>query len=149
SSVFSVCDLPAPVISEATDITATSFKVSWSPVPGATSYIVEVSDDDFVTLVEGNNLKPNTTYTDRVRAVGACTSANSNVVTFTTSACSVPPTPTIVVSNEHTASPVLTSSAATGNQWYKNGAIISGATGNKLTVTEPGVYKVQVTDGDC
>ena len=37
---------------------------------------------------------------------------------------------------------VLTSTVATGNQWYKNDVGISGATGQTYTATEPGTYKV-------
>lgn len=37
---------------------------------------------------------------------------------------------------------VLTSSVATGNQWYKNDVGISGATDQTYTATEPGLYKV-------
>ncbi len=50
---------------------------------------------------------------------------------------STAPTPVIsIVGN------VLTSTVATGNQWYKNDVGISGATGQTFTATEPGTYKV-------
>jgi hypothetical protein len=42
---------------------------------------------------------------------------------------------------------VLTSSAATGNQWLKGGIAISGATGVSYTATESGSYSVQVSNG--
>ncbi|HEX4852394.1 MAG TPA: T9SS type A sorting domain-containing protein, partial [Puia sp.] len=41
---------------------------------------------------------------------------------------------------------VLTSSYATGNQWYLNDTAIAGATSQTDTVTGPGAYKVVVTD---
>ncbi|MBL0743855.1 T9SS type A sorting domain-containing protein [Chryseolinea lacunae] len=47
------------------------------------------------------------------------------------------------------AGTTLTSSYATGNQWLRNGAVITGATTNKFEVTETGVYTVEVTVGDC
>ncbi|NBP69408.1 MAG: T9SS C-terminal target domain-containing protein, partial [Cytophagia bacterium] len=43
----------------------------------------------------------------------------------------------------------LLSSSATGNQWYKNGVIIPGATASSYVVTETGVYTVAVTTNTC
>jgi hypothetical protein len=43
----------------------------------------------------------------------------------------------------------LTSSSATGNQWYFNGNIIPGATGQTLNITQTGNYTVVVTDSGC
>lgn len=40
---------------------------------------------------------------------------------------------------------LLSSSAGTGNQWYKNGTIINGATTTTLIVTETGTYTARVT----
>jgi hypothetical protein len=58
----------------------------------------------------------------------------------------VPPTPTIT-ENDY----VLTSSAATGNQWYHDGTAITGATGQTYTVpaTAPGYYWTVVTLLGC
>jgi Subtilase family/GEVED domain/Secretion system C-terminal sorting domain/Ig-like domain CHU_C associated len=41
---------------------------------------------------------------------------------------------------------VLTSSIATGNQWYLNDTAIAGATGQTDTIITPGVYTTVVTD---
>jgi hypothetical protein len=43
----------------------------------------------------------------------------------------------------------LLSSSATGNQWYKNGVIIPGATSSSYEVTETGIYTVAVTVNTC
>ncbi|HZY82717.1 MAG TPA: choice-of-anchor tandem repeat GloVer-containing protein [Cyclobacteriaceae bacterium] len=43
----------------------------------------------------------------------------------------------------------LTSSASSGNQWYKDGAAINGATSVGLTVDAPGVYSVISTVEEC
>lgn len=43
----------------------------------------------------------------------------------------------------------LTSSAFTGNQWYKNGASISGQNATTFSVTETGFYKTIVSGGGC
>ena len=45
---------------------------------------------------------------------------------------------------------ILTSSVSAGSfVWLLNGNVVAGATGNTLTITEGGVYKVQVTSGGC
>jgi hypothetical protein len=57
-----------------------------------------------------------------------------------------PATPTITQNGY-----VLTSSATSGNQWYKDGNAIAGATAQTYTVpaTEPGYYWVKVTLLGC
>jgi hypothetical protein len=54
------------------------------------------------------------------------------------------PTPTITQNGT-----VLTSSATTGNQWYLNGVLIFGATGQNYTFTQNGTFAVRVTTGGC
>jgi gliding motility-associated-like protein len=44
---------------------------------------------------------------------------------------------------------VLTSSSASGNQWYKDGNAISGATGQTYTAAASGSYTAIVTASDC
>jgi len=70
------------------------------------------------------------------------TTATSNTVTVTVNAA--PATPTIT----NTAG-TLTSSSATGNQWYLNGTLIPGATSQTYTPTANGVYTVKVTTNGC
>src|SRR5205807_1755778 len=43
----------------------------------------------------------------------------------------------------------LTSSAATGNQWFRNGSPIAAATGTSYITTTTGTYTVQVTANAC
>lgn len=43
---------------------------------------------------------------------------------------------------------LLSSSAATGNQWYLNGIVISGATSSALLATATGFYSVEVTSAN-
>lgn len=64
--------------------------------------------------------------------------------------CTPPATPTISAGSATTfctgGSVVLTSSATTGsNQWYKDGALITGATNQTYTATTAGSYTVIVT----
>jgi hypothetical protein len=94
---------------------------------------------------------------------GVVTGVSEGSVTFTfTSAstlCSnttasvavapIPAKPTITTSNLSSATPTLTSSSDTGNQWFRNNTAIAGATNKTLTVTESGSYTVQVTSNGC
>ena len=52
----------------------------------------------------------------------------------------MPLTPIVTASGNN-----LTSSSATGNQWYLDGVAISGATGQTYTATQNGTYTVKVT----
>ncbi|HEV8505010.1 MAG TPA: hypothetical protein VGQ53_06410, partial [Chitinophagaceae bacterium] len=44
---------------------------------------------------------------------------------------------------------ILKSSSADGNQWFKNGVVIDGATGSQFEVQESANYTVQVSKGAC
>ena len=56
-----------------------------------------------------------------------------------------PETPTITVTGKST----LISSAAKGNQWYRDGVMIEGATEQTHTATESGSYSVTTSNGYC
>ncbi len=57
---------------------------------------------------------------------------------------STPPTPVITYHGD-----TLTSSLITGNQWYKDGVAISGATNQNYVTAETGAYTVVVTINGC
>ncbi|AOM79282.1 hypothetical protein BFS30_20195 [Pedobacter steynii] len=65
----------------------------------------------------------------------------------------IPETPTITANTSTEfcfgGSVLLTSSAATGNQWYKNGSLIPGATNPTYSADASGKYKVIVTLNTC
>ena len=63
--------------------------------------------------------------------------------------CISPAKPSIAMSGADTETVVLTSSSAVGNQWFKEGSAISGATAGTLNITAAGVYSVQVTIESC
>jgi len=77
-------------------------------------------------------------------------SANYNAATQVSQTfCVNPAKPTITASQVNTESPTLTSSSATGNQWFLNNTAIAGATNATLAVAAAGIYKVQITSGGC
>ncbi|MFT2010363.1 S8 family serine peptidase [Pontibacter sp. 13R65] len=80
-------------------------------------------------------------FTVTVKNAGGCeTTSEAVAVTIQPS----PPKPVISQTDDE-----LTSSAATGNQWFLNGTAIPGATAQTFTMTERGNYTVQVTTGSC
>jgi hypothetical protein len=89
-------------------------------------------------------------YTVTVTALG-CTSAASAITTVTVNP--IPATPTIGAGGPTTfcagGSVTLTSSSATGNQWYVGGIAIGGATNQTYHATASGNYTVIVTTLGC
>ena len=65
----------------------------------------------------------------------------------------IPPTPTVSTTTPTTfcagGSVLLTSSSATGNQWYRDGSILVGETNQTYSATTAGNYTVVVTAGGC
>jgi hypothetical protein len=88
------------------------------------------------------------TVTNTVAAAGGCAAATATA-TFTVNPR--PATPTISVVYNGTTT-TLTSSAPTGNQWYLNGNIITGATGQTYVVNglpaQYGPYTVTTTNAN-
>jgi hypothetical protein len=79
--------------------------------------------------------------------LGSCTSPAR--VAATAMVINTPAQPTITQNNTNIESPVLTSSATSGNQWFKDDLAISGATNTTYTITDAGEYKVQVNSSGC
>ena len=79
---------------------------------------------------------------------GTCTSAAIVTVNYYTT----PATPAVTVGGPLTfcngGSVVLTSSSATGNQWYKDGLLIGGATNQAYTASTAGAYTVVFTNSN-
>ncbi|UOQ74012.1 beta strand repeat-containing protein [Hymenobacter cellulosilyticus] len=88
------------------------------------------------------------TVTNTVAASGSC-AASSATATVTITATPARPTVSVQYNGPTTT---LTSSAATGNQWYLNGVAIAGATGQTYVVNSAaqyGSYTVVTTNGGC
>jgi len=81
------------------------------------------------------------TYTVKTTANGITTTTPSGVAVLVTTV----PVPTISIDTAHT----LISSAMAGNQWYKDGNIIAGATDQKYHPSENGSYTVRVKVDSC
>lgn len=79
------------------------------------------------------------TYYDTLPSVNGCDS----VIATTLTVNPIPSIPTVSANGA-----VLTSSSTTGNQWYLNDTIISGATSQNYSVTQNGNYTVNVTDSN-
>src|SRR5207253_3152294 len=107
-----------------------------NPIGGATS-------NTYVATATGN-------YTVVV-TTGGCPSAASAATAVTVNP--TPATPTITPGGPTTfcagGSVTLTSSSATGNQWYLAGSPIGGATSNTYVATATGNYTVVVTTSGC
>ena len=85
--------------------------------------------------------------------VGSTGATDKTVATLAAIVNPIPPTPTIGAGGPITfcagGSVVLTSSSATGNQWYKDGVPISGANSQTYIATASGAYTVIVTASSC
>jgi hypothetical protein len=104
----------------------------------------------FTWFLNGNAISAATNATYTANAAGNYT------VVATSGNCTSTSTATVVTVNATPATPtitqnggVLTSSAATGNQWYLNGTLIPGATGQVYTTTANGNYSVIATANGC
>ncbi len=63
--------------------------------------------------------------------------------------CILPAKPTITATGLDSENAVLTSSATAGNQWYRNGGILTGETATFYTVDDEGQYTVNTTIDGC
>ncbi|HYK02088.1 MAG TPA: carboxypeptidase regulatory-like domain-containing protein [Thermoanaerobaculia bacterium] len=121
-----------------TSIAADSYQwyLDGSPIGGETSQTLTAFDaGDYTVIVMENG----------------CASAPSSAMTITVTP--LPATPTITPGGPTTFcdgdSVTLSSSAASGNQWYLDGGPIGGATTQDYIATEDGDYTVVVTANGC
>jgi hypothetical protein len=88
-------------------------------------------------------------YTVKTTDVNSCTSAASAATVVTVNP--IPATPTITGNSSFCTggNTTLTSSSASGNQWFLNGNPIGGATNQTFVATAAGSYTVTVTASGC
>jgi hypothetical protein len=110
---------------------------NWTVPAGAAivtgSGTTSITVDFGLTAVSGNVT---------VNGVNACGSGTSSGMMVTVN--TKPATP-VITQNEN----ILTSDAPAGNQWYRDGILIYGATGQTYTILEDGTYTVVVTLNGC
>ncbi len=113
------------------------WSLNGNPIGGATNttYVATASGSYTVITTDGNS----------------CTSAASAATTVTVNP--IPATPTATPGGPTTfctgGSVLLTSSSASGNQWFLNGNPIGGQTNQTYSATASGSYTVTTTDGNA
>lgn len=85
-------------------------------------------------------------YVSQQNTTTGCESSRSKL---TVTVKPLPSKPTITASGLGTENVVISSSSASGNQWYKNDNEIPGATAPTYTIADKGLYKVKVTIDGC
>jgi hypothetical protein len=147
-SVPSITPTPAQVCANSTLNTASGpagvSTYAWSITNGL---ITSATNAQNVTYTAGAS--GSTTLSLTVTTASGCTAANAVAVPIN----AIPATPTITPGGPTTfcagGSVTLTSSSATGNQWYESGNPIGGETGQQYVATTPGSYTVIVTTSGC
>jgi hypothetical protein len=107
-----------------------------NPIGGATNQLFNATASGNYTVVVTTN---------------GCSSAPSSATTVTVNP--IPATPTVTPGGPTTfcegGSVTLTSSSASGNQWYRDGVLLGGETAQTTIATLAGFYTVKVTASGC
>ena len=134
TTTLSICQGSSQII-DSDSATGIQWWKDGSPIPGANS-------QSFTATQSG-------VYTAQLNALG-CHSQFGRNVTLTVNP--LPATPTATPGGPTTfcagGSVTLTSSAASGNQWFLNGNPIGGATNTTFVASASGSYTVKTTDGN-
>lgn len=139
--------------------------VEMSPLPNdaITAPATNFCAGDSITLTANSNNGYSYQWFSNNDPVPAATQSSLNTkysgnyaVTTTSNGCSNMSDPITVTRTPIPAKPVITatgsvlkSSLPTGNQWYKDGVEIAGATSQTYSATNNGSYSVQVTTNGC
>ncbi|MCX6242364.1 MAG: hypothetical protein NTX43_11215 [Bacteroidetes bacterium] len=121
---------------------------SVDPVPGADTYAWTLPAGASIASGTGtNSISVNFTsdaVSGSITAAGVNTCGNGTSSTLSLTVNPAPPTPAITVDGY-----LLTSDAASGNQWYHDGTAVQGATSQTYTVLATGWYWTVVTQSGC
>jgi predicted outer membrane repeat protein len=145
-----------PIFASAT----TSYTASVSNATTSITLTPTVSDASASVTVNGTAVSSGSTSAAISLNVGNNTintvitaQDGTTTMTYTVTVCRAPGIPTITAGSSTTfcsgGSVILTSSSATGNQWYKDGNLLTGATSDTYTASTAGDYTVVVTSGNC
>ncbi len=146
STVATITPTPAQVCANSTGNTASGpagmTSYAWGIVNGT---ITSATNTQSITYTAGAS--GNVTLSLTITAPDGCIVGGSTPVTINP----IPATPTIsgTASFCTGGSTTLTSSSATGNQWYLAGNPIGGATNQTYDATAAGSYTVVVTENGC
>lgn len=146
-TVNSIPAQPTGIDGDAILCTGDSENYSIASVAGAASYTWTLPDNWTGTSTTTSiRITANTTSGNiSVSAINDCGSSSAQVLPVTVVHLPQP----IITVNESNESHVLFSNSDTGNQWFLDGEVISGATGKEYQTTEYGNYQVQVTAEEC
>ncbi|RVU25990.1 gliding motility-associated C-terminal domain-containing protein [Sandaracinomonas limnophila] len=118
-----------------------------SPLTAGNSFSID-NGQSYSTSKVFSNLLPGTYYL-KVKNDQSCETVATNVSKTIIAQPASPATPSITGGTGSYCvgqTTVLKSSSRTGNQWYKNGVLITGATDSTYTVSLAGTYTVAVTN---
>jgi hypothetical protein len=130
SNVGSQITIPStPTVTDATEIEESSFKINWSASIGASEYLVDVSNDNFATMLAGYNGVTvsalnlivsgtgGTLYSYRVRAKNSAGISPSSNIGNQKTICTAPAS--LVASNANSSSFLLQWQAPAGVESYQ------------------------------
>ena len=109
---------------------------AWSPSTG-------------LSAVTGATVSASPSQSTEYQVIGKDAQGCADTVRVKVTVNPYPGKPGITAQNLLTDRPVLTSSGSTGNQWFRDGVAIQGATASTYTASESGNYTVRVTLKNC
>ncbi|MFH1321078.1 MAG: PKD domain-containing protein [Bacteroidota bacterium] len=126
------------------------------PTPTITpSGLTNICQGDILTLISSSTNSNLWSSGETTQTIYVITFGTYTVTVTDSNGCSSSSSATSVIVNPNPLPPditqngnVLTSSAATGNQWYLNTVLLPGDTSQILTITQSGDYTVVVVDSN-
>jgi hypothetical protein len=144
-----VIQAPVPTISGLNHVCESSNYYDYTTEPGMTNYVWDITPNSGTVTWYGSNLvtifwnSPGNKWVSvNYTNAGGCSAAAPTI--YNVDVDPAPPAPEITLEGT-----LLTSNASTGNQWYKNGSIIAGATAQTYNVVGNGYYWDVVTLNGC